>query len=51
MAHWTTADWVILVVSGFIAVTSLVRLMLGRRDALARELDEQARRTKRSAAE
>ena len=47
MSNWTTADVVILGVAGFLAVTSLVRLMLHRRDELVTELEEQARRAKR----
>jgi hypothetical protein len=46
MANWTTIDWMILGVAGFVAVTSLVRLMVQRRDALVRDLDEHAKRAK-----
>jgi hypothetical protein len=46
MANWTTADVAILGVAAFIAVTSLVRLMLNRRDSLVRELHEQAQQAK-----
>ena len=46
MANWTTADIVILGVAAFVAVTSLVRLMLHRRDELVRELHEQAQQAK-----
>jgi hypothetical protein len=46
MTNWTTADVVILVLAGFLAVTSLVRLMLHRRDELVANLEEQARRAK-----
>jgi hypothetical protein len=46
MANWTTADIVILGVAAFIAVTSLVRLMLHRRDELVRELHDEAQQAK-----
>jgi hypothetical protein len=46
MANWTTTDIVILGVAGFLAVTSLVRLMLHRRDELVSELENQARKAK-----
>jgi hypothetical protein len=46
MANWTTVDWIILGVAAFVAVTSLVRLMVQRRDSLVRDLDEQAKRAK-----
>jgi len=46
MANWTTADFVILGVAAFVAVTSLVRLMLHRRDELVRELHDQAQQAK-----
>ena len=46
MANWTTADFLILGVAAFIAVSALVRLMLHRRDELVNELEEQARRAK-----
>jgi hypothetical protein len=46
MANWTTADIVILCVAAFVAVTTLVRLMLHRRDELVRELHEQAQQAK-----
>jgi hypothetical protein len=46
MANWTTADIVILGVAGFLAVTSLVRLMLHRRDELVTDLENQARKAK-----
>jgi hypothetical protein len=48
MANWTTADFVILGIAAFIAVTSLVRLMLHRRDEIVRELHEQAQQAKAS---
>jgi hypothetical protein len=48
MANWTTADFVILGVAAFVAVTSLVRLMLHRRNELIRELHEQAQEAKAS---
>jgi hypothetical protein len=48
MANWTTADFVILSVAAFVAVTSLVRLMLHRRNELVRELHEQAQQAKAS---
>jgi hypothetical protein len=48
MANWTTADFAILGVAAFVAVTSLVRLMLHRRDALVRELHDQAQQAKAS---
>jgi hypothetical protein len=46
MANWTTVDFAILGVAVFVAVTSLVRLMLHRRDELVRELHEQAKQAK-----
>jgi hypothetical protein len=46
MAGWTSADYVIFAVAGFVAITSLVRLMVLRRDALIRDLDEQAKRAR-----
>lgn len=46
MANWTTADIAILCVVAFVAVTSLVRLMLHRRDELVRELHDQAQQAK-----
>jgi hypothetical protein len=46
MANWTTADIVILGVAAFVAVTSLVRLMLHRRDELVRDLHDQAQQAK-----
>jgi hypothetical protein len=46
MADWTTADYVILAIVGFIAVTTLVRLMLHRRNELVQDLQKQARRAK-----
>jgi hypothetical protein len=46
MANWTTADIVILCIAAFIAVTSLVRLMLHRRDELVRELHDEAEHAK-----
>ncbi len=50
MANWTTADILILGVAGFFAVTTLVRLMIHRRDTLIRELEEQAAHAARAAA-
>ncbi|HJS07258.1 MAG TPA: hypothetical protein VJ809_06340 [Pirellulales bacterium] len=46
MANWTTADIAILCVAAFVAVTSLVRLMLHRRDELVRELHDEAQQAK-----
>ncbi|HZZ71181.1 MAG TPA: hypothetical protein VFE24_02955 [Pirellulales bacterium] len=37
MGEWTGVDWGILAVAAFIAVSSLVRLMLVRRDRLLAE--------------
>ena len=51
MADWTTADFVILAIVGFIAVTTLVRLMLHRRDELVQDLQKQARLAKQKAEE
>jgi hypothetical protein len=50
MANWTTADIVILCIAAFIAVTSLVRLMLHRRDELVRELHDEAQQATRKPA-
>jgi hypothetical protein len=46
MANWTTADFAILGIAAFVAVTSLVRLMLHRRDELVRELHDEAQQAK-----
>jgi hypothetical protein len=46
MADWTTADFLIPGVAAFVAVTSLVRLMLHRRNELVRELHDQAQQAK-----
>ena len=46
MANWTTADVLILGVAAFIAVTTLVRLMIHRRDELLNDLEKQARQAK-----
>jgi len=51
MADWTTADFAILGIGGFIAVTSLVRLMIQRRNSVVRDLDEQIRLAKVAAEE
>jgi hypothetical protein len=51
MADWTTADFVILAIAGFIAVTTLVRLMLHRRNEIVQDLQNQARRAKQNADE
>jgi hypothetical protein len=51
MADWTTTDFVILGIVGFIAVTTLVRLMTNRRDELMQDLQQQARRAKQKAEE
>jgi hypothetical protein len=48
MADWTTADFVILAIVGFIAISSLVRLMLHRRNELVQDLQKQARHAKQS---
>ena len=50
MANWTAADLAILAVAAFIAVTTLVRLMINHRNSLVRELEEQAHRAKQAAA-
>jgi hypothetical protein len=50
MANWTTADIVILCIAAFIAVTSLVRLMLHRRDELVRELHDESQQATRKPA-
>jgi hypothetical protein len=47
MASLTTGDMVILAVAGYIAVVSLVRLMLGRRDQVAARVSEQYRQERR----
>ena len=46
MANWTTADVLILGVVAFIAVSTLVRLMLHRRDELLKDLEKQAHQAK-----
>lgn len=46
-----TARWLILIVAGFLAVTSLVRLMTSRRNRLYQELQAVAQRERRKAAE
>ena len=46
MANWTTADIVILCVAAFVAVSSLVRLMLHRHNELVRELHDEAQHAK-----
>jgi len=51
MAGWTTADFAILAVAGFFAVTSLVRLMINRRDELLRSLEEQAQQARQAKVE
>ena len=51
MANWSTVDVVILSVVAFIAISTLVRLMINRRDTLLRDLNEQARRAKAAEAE
>ncbi len=51
MADWTTADYVILAIVGFVAVTTLVRLMLNRRDEVVQDLQQQARRAKKKVEE
>jgi hypothetical protein len=51
MADWTTADFVILAIVGFVAVRALVRLMLNRRDEVLQDLQQQARRAKKKAEE
>ena len=51
MAGWTTADFAILGVAAFIAVTSLVRLMNARRDELLRSLEEQAQQARQAKTE
>jgi hypothetical protein len=51
MAGWTTADFAILGVAGFIAVTTLVRLMNNRRDELLRSLEQQAEQAKQAKTE
>lgn len=45
------ARWLILIVAGFLAVTSLVRLMVARRNRLYQELQAVAQRERRKAAE
>lgn len=47
MANWTTWDWIILAVAGYLAVMTLVRLMIRRRDSLVKELEAQAERERR----
>jgi hypothetical protein len=51
MANWTTADFLILSVAAFIAVSALVRLMLHRRDELLSDLEKQAQQAKAKKAE
>ena len=51
MAGWTTADFAILGIAAFIAVTSLVRLMNNRRDELLRNLEEQAQQARQTKTE
>ena len=50
MGNLNGGDWAILLVSGYVAVTSLVRLMLARRDRLIAEfrqkMAEEQRRMK-----
>lgn len=41
MLNMTQADWIMLAVGAFIAVTALVRLMRARRDQLLVQLREQ----------
>jgi hypothetical protein len=43
--HW---DWLILAGAAFVAVTSLVRLMLARRDELMKEVKDQLAASKAS---
>jgi hypothetical protein len=46
MGNWTTADVVIMCIAAFVAVSSLVRLMLHRRNELVRELHDEAQHAK-----
>jgi len=43
MPNMDVWDWVLLAIGGFIAVTTLVRLMRGRRDQLLAELTAKAK--------
>jgi hypothetical protein len=51
MGEWTAADFAILGIGGFIAVTSLVRIMIQRRNSVVRDLDEQIQLAKVAAEE
>jgi hypothetical protein len=56
MTNLDNWDWLILAAAAFVAVTSLVRLMLARRDELVREVKNQiaaprARRSKKGESE
>ena len=51
MAGWTTADFAILGIAAFIAVTTLVRLMNSRRDELLRSLEQQAEQARQTKSE
>ncbi len=52
MANWSGSDWAIFGVAAFIAVSALVRLMVGRRNSLLAELEQrtaEAQRKKQAA--
>jgi hypothetical protein len=51
MEAWNSADVALFAIAGYIAIVSLVRLMLSRRDALMRQLHDDLERQRSLAAE